>query len=134
MRTFAERLLQCIADEKTSQAEVARKAGITAASMSDWAKGKAQPSQVKAEPLLRAAAFLKVNPMWLLLGRGQRDPATPTVLTLAEPPPHYKAWPFDGIDPEVVSKLTSREIIQIEGAWLLAAKQLGFSLAKPGAA
>lgn len=134
MRTFAERLLKCIEDEGTSQAEVARKAGITAASMSDWATGKVQPRNVKAEPLLKAAAFLKAHPTWLLLGRGQRDPLAPTVLAVAEPSPQYRVWPFEGIDPDVVAQLSPREIIQIEGAWLLAAKQLGFSLAKPHAA
>ena len=134
MRTFAERLLQCIDDVKTSQAEVARKAGISGASISEWATGKVQPSNVKAEPLLKAAAFLQVNPMWLLLGRGQRDVAAATVLALAEPTARYQPWPFEGIDQDLLRGLTARQIVQVEGAWLLAAKQLGFSLGKPDAA
>lgn len=136
MRTFAERLLSSIEDRKTSQAEVARKAGISGASVSEWATGKVQPGHVKAEPLLKAANFLQVNPLWLLLGVGRRSPdvgGTPT-LAATEPTPTYRQWPFDGIDPALVAQLKPREVIQIEGAWLLAAKQLGFSLAKPAAA
>lgn len=136
MRTFAERLLISIEDRKTSQAEVARKAGISGASVSDWATGKVQPDHIKAAPLLKAATFLQVEPLWLLLGIGRRSThsAPALSLTATEPAPSYRDWPFDGIDQKLVAKLQPREVIQIEGAWLLAAKQLGFSLGKQAAA
>lgn len=133
MRTFGERLVQCIADRHTNQAEVARKAGISGASLSEWATDKVKAQNVKAEPLLKAAAFLQVGPLWLLTGRGQRD-ALIEPFVVAEQTPSYQTWPFDGIDPALVAQLKPREVVQIEGAWLLAAKQLGFSLAKPAAA
>lgn len=134
MSTFGKRLAACIDERGTKPAELARKAGITGASVSDWVHDKVQPDHVKAAPLLRAAAFLHVNPSWLLLGRGSKHPEAPAVLHAAEPPARYRAWPFEGIDPELVARLTPREVIQIEGAWLLAARQLGFTLGKPDAA
>lgn len=134
MRTFAERLLQCIADRGATQADVARHAGISAASVSDWATGKTQAGHVKAEPLLRAAAYLQVHPLWLLTGIGQRAPAAPSVVMLpaAEPPARYgPGWPFARIDPARLLALSAQERAQLEGAWLYAAQALGFSVATP---
>lgn len=131
MRTFGERLLTCIADKGTTQAEVARKAGISAASVSEWATDKVQTQNIKAEPLLKAAAFLEVSPTWLLAGRGPRDAKVLTVVAAGESQPRYSGWPFDQLDATLVRKLRPEELLRVEGAWILAAKQLGFSLAKP---
>ena len=135
MATFADRLLRVIAERNTSQAEVARAAGVKPSSVSDWAKGKTKADGVKAEPLLQAAAFLRVNPMWLLTGRGQREPGSPTVVIMAgEPPARYGTWPFTRLDQTLVQALPPNDLAQLEGAWIYAAKALGYSLAKPGAA
>lgn len=134
MRTFGERLHKCIEDRNTSQAAVARAAGISDASVSEWAGDKVQTKNVKAEPLLKAAAFLDVSPMWLLTGRGQRAAMAPVVLEAAEQAAFYRDWPFERLDRKLISKLQPLERAQVEGAWIVAAVQLGFSLAKPAAA
>jgi len=134
MSTFAERLKLYIDLRGSSPAKLARAAGIKAPSMTAWLDNSTKPENVKAAPLLRAAAHLHVDPHWLITGRGRPEPAAGAA---AEPaPPRYggPAWPFEAIDFELVAKLTPREIIQIEGAWLLAARQLGFSLGKRAAA
>jgi transcriptional regulator with XRE-family HTH domain len=134
MSRFADRLKACIEERNTSQAEVARAAGVSGASMSDWANDKTQADHIKAEPLLRAAAFLHVNPMWLLTGKGARQQHAPTVLQAAEGAARYTDWPFEVIDLAVLRSLRPTERARIEGAWLLAAKQLGFSVEKRAAA
>lgn len=135
MPTFADRLATAIANRKTSQAEVARKAGVSAASISDWARAVTGPANIKAEPLLRAAAFLNVNPMWLLTGKGTSALASATVLVVEEPRGGYAhAWPFTQIDVTRVSGLQRDDLMRLEGAWLHAAAQLGFALSKPAVA
>lgn len=134
MSRFADRLKACIDARHTSQAEVARAAGVSGASMSDWVNDKTQAEHIKAEPLLRAAAFLHVSPMWLLTGKGARQPHAPTVLQASEGAPRYADWPFEVIDLAVLRSLKTTELARIEGAWLLVAKQLGYSLEKQAAA
>lgn len=134
MSRFADRLKACIEDRRTSQAEVARAAGVSGASMSDWANDKTQAAHIKAEPLLRTAAFLHVNPMWLLTGKGARQQHAPTVLQAVEGALRYSDWPFEVIDLAVLRSLKATELARIEGAWLLVAKQLGYSLEKQAAA
>jgi len=97
--TFAGRLKECIKG-KASQAELARRAGVSDATVSDWMRSITSPENMKAEPLLRAAAFLEVNPMWLLTGKGSREANSPTVLTAEEPRPRYSNWPFERVAPE----------------------------------
>lgn len=134
MTRFADRLRACIDDRHTSQAEVARAAGVSGASMSDWANDKTQADHIKAEPLLRAAAFLHVSPMWLLTGKGARQPHSPTLLQAAESAPRYAAWPFEVIDLDALRSLKTTELARLEGAWLLTAKHLGYSVEKRAAA
>jgi transcriptional regulator with XRE-family HTH domain len=134
MPTFAERLNACIEERHTTAARVARSAGISGASMSDWTTNKTHASNLKAEPLLRAAAFLEVNPMWLLTGRGSKHPGSAPVALAAEQTAFYGAWPFEVLDYATVRQLKPNELSRLEGAWLLVAKQLGFSLEKPAAA
>jgi transcriptional regulator with XRE-family HTH domain len=134
MTRFADRLRACIDERHTSQAELARAAGVSGASMSDWVNDKTQAEHIKAEPLLRAAAFLNVSPMWLLTGKGARQPHAPTVLQAAEGAPKYADWPFEVIDLAVLRSLKATELARIEGAWLLVAKQMGYSLEKQAAA
>ena len=134
MTTFAARVLDCIEARKTSQAALARAAKVSPASISDWARAVTQPENLKAEPLLRAAAFLEVNAMWLLTGKGQRAPQAPTVLTVEQPLAKYSHWPFDALDQALVHDLERDDLLRLEGAWLHAAALLGFSLAKQAAA
>ena len=135
MTTFGGRLKECIDQRNSSQAELARQSGITPASVSDWVNDKVQTDKVKAEPLLKAASFLRVRPLWLLLGRGPRALDAGNALQAAEPaPPAYVGWPFEAIDLSQLLRLRPNELARVEGAWILAAQQLGFSLAKRGGA
>lgn len=69
MSTLQERITQLLAGPpKISQAALARACGIKAPSVNDWASGKTK--SIDGENLLRAAAFLKVSPMWLATGKG----------------------------------------------------------------
>jgi transcriptional regulator with XRE-family HTH domain len=134
MSSFADRLKACIAERNTSQAEVARAAGVSGASMSDWANDKTKADQLKADPLLRAAAFLRVHPMWLLTGKGQREAHAPTVLPPPDALPQHDDWPFEIIDLAVLRGLKRTDLARLEGAWLLAAQQLGYAIGKRAAA
>jgi hypothetical protein len=52
----------------------------------------------------------------------------------AESTPRYNDWPFEVIDLAVLRGLKATELARIEGAWLLVAKQLGYSVEKRAAA
>jgi len=133
MSSFGDRLKEAIDDRGTSQADVARHAGISAASVSDWATDTTQADKVKALPLLRAAAFLHVDPLWLLTGKGyKREPVENAVrmsIVSEEPPAAYLPWPFKFIDRQAVAQLKPHERAMIEGAWISTAQGLGFALA-----
>jgi hypothetical protein len=103
MSTFADRLKQCGVGPRgrISAAELARKCEVRPASVSDWLGDKTTVEGLKAVPLLRAAAILEVNPMWLLTGKGGREPTAPTVLSVQERAPEFGAkWPFERVPPE----------------------------------
>jgi len=86
--TLAERLQESLSLAGANQSELARAVGIRPASVNDWVSGKTR--EIEAGNLLRAAAFLKVRPEWLAMGKGpmRRDGSDPEpVLTTAY-------WPF----------------------------------------
>lgn len=114
--TFGERLLKCIADHPggTTQAELARKAGVSSASVSEWATNKVQTSKIKAEPLLKAAAYFGVNPTWLLTGRGDRATHSNTVLVAADGGRPFTPWPLSAEILEVLGRLDANERRKIE--------------------
>ena len=63
-------------------ADLARACGVKPPSVSNWLSGKTK--ELKGETLLRAAAFLEVNPEWLAYGSGPVSPAP------LEPVNHYE--------------------------------------------
>lgn len=95
---FGDRVSECIRERKTSQAELARKSGVSSATISDWVRNVTSHDNVKADPLLRAAAFLEVHPMWLLTGRGDKNPVSPTQVINSDPT-SFNPWPLGTIDP-----------------------------------
>ncbi|MGC4075440.1 MAG: hypothetical protein QM702_00080 [Rubrivivax sp.] len=101
MSTFGVRLKVTAARKHVSQADLAAAAGIKPSSMSDWFSDKTTPGSVKALPLVRAAAKLAVNPLWLLTGEGNEAPMGPAVLFAREAPapPYGPAWPFPRLEP-----------------------------------
>lgn len=69
MSTLQERIKKLLTGPpKISQAALARACGIKPPSVNDWVSGKTK--SIEGENLLRAAAFLKVSPLWLATGRG----------------------------------------------------------------
>lgn len=69
MSTLAERLTAAIAHASITQAELARRVGISAPSVNGWFSGKAK--FLRGENLLAAARALGVDEGWLATGRGQ---------------------------------------------------------------
>lgn len=100
MSNFAGRLKSCGVGTTIKAADFARQCGVSSATVSDWINDKTSADNLKAAPLLRAAAILEVDPMWLLTGRGQRDPASPTIPTVERPRGTHSTWPFERVPPE----------------------------------
>lgn len=57
-----------------------------------------------------------------------------SVVPLGESPSPAYAWPFEELDLALVNGLSRADLLRLEGAWLLTAAQLGFSLGKRRAA
>jgi transcriptional regulator with XRE-family HTH domain len=53
------------------QADLARACGVKPSSVSDWLSGETK--SLKGNSLAKAAAILKVNPLWLAEGKGPRE-------------------------------------------------------------
>lgn len=70
MNTLSERINEAIADKGCTASELAKAAGVKEPSVSDWRNKETK--SMKAEPALRAAAFLEVSPFWLVLGVGPK--------------------------------------------------------------
>lgn len=132
MQTFGQRLAWLLKERGVNQAFAAQRAGISGASFSDWVNDHVQPGGVKAEPLLRAAQFLRADPYWLLLGAGSAPEGQPTAARAAEPPARYATprWPFDSIDRHRLGDLPHDDLMRLEGAWLLVARQLGLDVGR----
>ncbi len=73
MSTLADRLHDLTKDMPRGwMAKLARHCKITAATVSDWYSGKIQ--SMDGNNLILAAAFFKVNSVWLQTGKGNREP------------------------------------------------------------
>jgi transcriptional regulator with XRE-family HTH domain len=125
MDGFLHRVRDCMAAAGLTQADLARACGISSASVSAWVHGPIDPRHLKAVPLLRAAARLRVHPLWLLTGEGERNDRAATVVHVREPVAVYAAsaapaarWPFDALPPARFFALPARTQGLIEG-WVL---------------
>lgn len=76
---FGSRLAKAIEERGVTRADVAREAKVTRAAVTAWINGKSQT--IKAQYLLKIAAFLGVSPTWLQTGHGAMR------LAAASPPP-----------------------------------------------
>ena len=98
MTTLAERIKEC-ADETPdfTKRALAKFVGISPASVGQWFDGRTK--NLEGANLLRAAEFLRVNPLWLAEGRGpKRKPPTQAIapvgisaLRVEEPRATYRA-------------------------------------------
>ncbi|WP_298677905.1 helix-turn-helix transcriptional regulator [uncultured Megasphaera sp.] len=62
-RQLLQRIQQCMAEKKMTQADLSRATGIRPSSLSDYFSGKYSPKQDKID---RIAAALEVSPGWLM--------------------------------------------------------------------
>ena len=62
--TFAKRLDLVLKAHSISQAELARRLGVTRAAVNDWVNGRSQ--SVNGHNLINIAAIIEVHPQWLL--------------------------------------------------------------------
>lgn len=69
--TIGERVSERLEELGMSQAELARRAGLTPSAVSAWVTKGIKTA--KAEALLAAANALKVHPMWLANGTGAKE-------------------------------------------------------------
>ena len=120
MQSLAARLTSAL-DAKTgaTQAALARACNVTPASVADWFSGETKT--IKAGPLLRAAKYLDVEPLWLLEGSGPRTRDSPDGLYTAhmessveEPRAIYNLWPFTA-DREQFDHLPPDDRARVDG-------------------
>lgn len=71
--TLADRLIAAMARANISQAELARRCGVSAPSVNGWLSGRAK--FLRGENLLSAALALGVNQQWLANGEGPMLPS-----------------------------------------------------------
>lgn len=67
-QAFAARLRAALARSGMTQADLARKVGISAATVSLWLSADADPSKIRATNLQAVALTLDTTPEWLLTG------------------------------------------------------------------
>lgn len=103
------RIKQIMAVKGISQAELVRRTGIRASSISDWLAGKYTPKQDKIDLM---AAALGVSPAWLMYGKEEIEPyyIDPETAVLAQElknRPEFRVM-FDStkdLDPESIKKI-----------------------------
>ncbi len=88
MNTLASRIIEARGELDISKAELARRVGVTRATVSMWESG--QIESLRDDNLLLLAELLNVSPRWLNSGRGIRTvPAAPAGTAIEEPAAHY---------------------------------------------
>jgi transcriptional regulator with XRE-family HTH domain len=128
--TYSDRLRTAMNNANVSPAQLSEHLGVTRGSVSLVLNGKS--SSFSALNHVKTALYLKCDSLWLANGSRAYAPIAP-------PAPHHVgensnikpwAWPFKTIEFARVNKLGHDELMRLEGAWLLTAKQLGFDIAK----
>lgn len=66
LKTLPDRMAYALEKSGATQADLARAAKVSRATVSDWIKGKIH--EIKGPKLIRAARFLRVRPEWLHSG------------------------------------------------------------------
>lgn len=68
MKTLGDRIGKALSDRNWSSADLAREAGSTTPTVSNWVNDMVKGDHVKAVQLFSFAEALGVDPRWLLLG------------------------------------------------------------------
>lgn len=74
MTTLQTRFEKAFEPSRHRLADLARAAGVKPPSVSDWFTGNTK--SLKAVPLIKAAEYLGVSPLWLATGEGPMRPMT----------------------------------------------------------
>ncbi|MHB9833857.1 hypothetical protein Q8F57_003360 [Paraburkholderia terrae] len=96
--TFAERLKQAVAQrerelgERILKKEIAAAAGVTSSAVTLWFKGTTH--DLKADPILRLAKFLRVRVEWLKDARGPMKGDSAAQLELIAPDEIHRTSPL----------------------------------------
>lgn len=130
MEHFSDRLRRIRKERKLSQAELARASGLSQGAISSYETG----NRKSTTGLVELAQALKVNPVWLITGTGDREiepvgtshhATTPARLQERQPSPAPAAWPFTIIKAEAFWALTESERHIVEQAMAALIKALG---------
>lgn len=85
MSSLSERLKQSLSVRNERAADLARACGVQPSSVSDWLSGETK--MLNASAAIKAARFLRVDPLWLIEGLGEPcflDQQSPTHQRLLE--------------------------------------------------
>lgn len=108
-------------DSAGKRAVLAQLCGVKPQAVSGWLR----TGRITKKNLEIAADFFGHGPSFVRSGGRVRELPSPA---------YAAAWPFARLDLALVGKLARDDLLRLEGAWILAAQQLGFSLAKRRAA
>jgi len=125
MSTLADRLALAFDATTHTQAGLARAARVKQPSVWAWMNGETQ--HIRGLPLLRAAAYLGVNPLWLAAGEGPMRPPNAPLLA-SETLARYESrppWPFPALSEREVCALPAEDKLRLEGALVATAAALG---------
>ena len=114
MNTLRERLALALTKKRGgSQAGLARACGIKQPSVAAWMNGRTK--QLKANSLLRAAAYLGVRTEWLDSGRGPMYEDSADARSQAEEPAaSWESWPFARLTAAEWGALTLAQRAEVE--------------------
>jgi len=125
--TLGRRLETAIGTAGVSPADVARSAGTTDATISNWLKDKVQVENVKALMLFRIADGAKIDPRELLLGEPSR---------VAEPAASYESHPVQSdrltIAVQLVQEALAEAGRQVPPARFAEATKIAYELLEEG--
>jgi transcriptional regulator with XRE-family HTH domain len=111
MKTLPERINFLLNEKHWSSAELARRAGVSRAAVSDWRNGSVKT--LTAEVASRLAAACTVDAIWVATGRGEPRQG---VLDQSDTPVQcVEKWPFRTIDPARYAQLPDAVKSMIEG-------------------
>lgn len=135
MSSLATRLSKAFDPERHTKADLARAAKVSAASVSDWFSGETKT--LKADPMVRAAAYLDVEPLWLVAGEGPMKSkrvgatyATPFHVSENIVPLSQQRWEFTLIDPQRWASCSETEKGFVQGAMNAALSEIESRRAK----
>ena len=80
MKTWHDRLKFAREQAGIKADALADKVGVTSASVSDWESGETK--KIEGENLIKVCDFLKINPHWLLFGKGLMHGTKPRLVHL----------------------------------------------------